>query len=235
MDPKEAVSKTLTKALTLQEPLARSNFERLRRVHPDDSPEQLVKRVSTFYLRAVAGSGGAAGMFGVLPGAAIPAAGVDAIAFTEASVLYALVLAEIHGIHTEDIERRKLLVQTILIGDAAVNALNKGAARAVPHWGRQIVIAIPIEAVRKANKILGPSFITKFGTKQGVLALSKQVPLGLGILFGASASYVVGRLTVRTASRVFGPPSTSFDAPPTSILVDAAFDVSAMEDPVESR
>lgn len=51
----------------------------------------------------------------------------DVMAFTEASVLYALTLAEIHGIHPEDIERRRLLVQTVLIGDSAITALNKGA------------------------------------------------------------------------------------------------------------
>lgn len=83
-------------------------------------------------------------------------AAFDVVAFTEASVLYALTLAEIHDIHPEDIERRRLLVQTILIGDSAITALNKGAEKTVPYWGKQIVNAIPMSAVHKANKVLGP-------------------------------------------------------------------------------
>ena len=62
------------------------------------------------------------GAAGAIPGGGIPSAAFDVVAFTEASVLYALTLAEIHGIHPEDIERRRLLVQTVLIGDSAASA-----------------------------------------------------------------------------------------------------------------
>jgi len=132
-----------------------------------------------------------------------------------------LTLAEIHGIHPEDLERRRLLVQTILIGDSAITALNKGAGRTVPHWGRQIVNAIPMSAVLRANRILGPRFITKYGTKQGVLVLSKQIPLGLGIGVGAGASHLIGRTIVRTAKNVFGDPPEHFVARSDFEVVDA--------------
>ena len=46
MNHKEVVSQALTKALTFQSPIARNNFERLRRVHPDDTPAELAKRVT---------------------------------------------------------------------------------------------------------------------------------------------------------------------------------------------
>lgn len=211
-DLKQMASKVLTKALTFQSPVARSNFERLRRVHPGESPEGLAKRVTKYYLATVTASGGAAGGAGIFPGAGLPAAGIDVVAFTEASVLYVLTLAEIHGIHPEDVERRRLLVQTVLIGDAAISALNKGAERSVPYWGRQIVSAIPMSAVNRANKMLGPRLNTKYGTKQGVLVLSKQIPLGLGIGIGAGANHLTGRLIVKSAKRVFGPAPETFEA-----------------------
>ena len=53
--------------------------------------------------------------------------------------------------------------------------------------------------------MLGPRFVTKYGTKQGVLVLSKQIPLGLGIGVGAGANYIIGRTIVGTARKVFGP------------------------------
>ena len=222
MDRKEVVSQALTKALTFQSPVARNNFERLRRVHPDETPTELAKRVTRYYLSMVTTSGGAMGAAGAIPGGGIPSAAFDVVAFTEASVLYALTLAEIHGIHPEDIERRRLLVQTVLIGDSAITALNKGAGRTVPYWGKQIVNAIPMSAVNKANKVLGPRFITKYGTKQGVLVLSKQIPLGLGIGVGAVANHMIGRTIVGTARKVFGPAPEFFEPRPDSVVVGNA-------------
>ena len=161
------------------------------------------------------------GAAGAIPGGGLASAAFDVVAFTEASVLYALTLAEIHGIHPEDIERRRLLVQTVLIGDSAIKALNKGADRTVPYWGKQIVNAIPMSAVDKANKVLGPRFIVKYGTKQGVLVLSKQIPLGLGIGVGAVSSHLIGRTIVGTARKVFGPAPEFFEPRPDPLVVDA--------------
>jgi hypothetical protein len=221
MERKELVSQALTKALTFQSPVARSNFDRLRRVHPDETPAELAKRVTRHYLSVVTTSGGAMGVAGAIPGGGLPAAAFDVMAFTEASVLYALTLAEIHGIHPEDIERRRLLVQTVLIGDSAIKLLDKGAEKVVPYWGKHIVNAIPMSVVLKANKVLGPRFITKYGTKQGVLVLSKQIPVGLGIGVGALANHLIGRAIVGTASKVFGPAPELFEPRPDSVLVDA--------------
>src|SRR3954453_1655977 len=219
MDRKKLVSQALTKALTFQSPVARSNFERLRRVHPDETPTELAQRVTKYYLSTVTMSGGAMGAAGAIPGGGVPSAAFDVAAFTEASVLYALTLAEIHGIHPEDLERRRLLVQTVLIGDSAITALNKGADKTVPYWGKQIVNAIPMSAVKKANKVLGPRFVTKYGTKQGVLVLSKQIPLRLGIGVGAVSSRLIGRTIVRTARNVFGPAPQFFEPLPDSLVV----------------
>jgi hypothetical protein len=227
MDRAEIVSQALTKALTFQSPAARNNLERLRRVHPDETPTELAKRVTKYYLSAVTTSGGAMGAAGAIPGGGIASAAFDFVAFTEASVLYTLTLAEIHGIHPEDIERRRLLVQTVLIGDSALTALNKGADKTVAHWGKQIVNAIPMSAVNKANKVLGPRFITKYGTKQGTLVLSKQIPLGLGIGVGAFANHMIGRTIVGTARKVFGPAPEFFEHPLNPVVVGGEPDQAA--------
>ncbi|MDN5763114.1 MAG: hypothetical protein L0H41_12460 [Microlunatus sp.] len=63
-----------------------------------------------------------------------------------------------------------------------------------------------MSAVKAANKVLGPRFITKYGTKQGVLVLSKQVPFGVGAMLGGGGNHVFGRLSVKAANKVFGPP-----------------------------
>ncbi len=187
---KQILSTALDKALTSQQPLARGNVERMRRVHPDESPAELSRRIERLYLGSVTVSGGAAGGAGSVPGAGIPVALLDVLGFTEASVLYTLSLAEIHDIHPEDLETRRLLVLTVLIGDAAVSALEKTTARTGPYWARAIVDAIPMSAINRVNKILGPRFVTKYGTQQGVLVLGKQVPLGMGALLGGGGNHV---------------------------------------------
>lgn len=47
------------------------------------------------------------------------------------------------------------------------------------------------------------------GTTQGVLVLSKQVPLGIGAALGAGGNHVFGRLTIRSARSIFGEPPSS--------------------------
>jgi hypothetical protein len=209
-DAKSLVQRGLDKALVAQQPLARKHVERLRRVHPSDTPQELIRRLDRYYLAGITASGGASGAAGIVPGAAIPTGLADTMLFTEASVLYTLSLAEVHDLHPEDLERRKLLVLTVLLGDGAVKALDKAVGRTGPYWARRIVSAIPMSAINRVNKVLGPRFITKYGTKQGVLVLSKQVPLGIGAALGASGNHVLGRLTIRSARAVFGAPPASW-------------------------
>ncbi|MFE0701641.1 hypothetical protein [Streptomyces sp. NPDC058872] len=209
-DPKGLIQQALDRALVAQQPLARRNVERLRRVHPDDGPQELISRLDRYYLAGVTASGGASGAAGILPGAGIPTALADMMLFTEASVLYTLSLAEVHGTHPEDFERRRLLVLTVLLGDGAVSALDKVVGHTGAHWAKKIVKSIPMSAINKANKVLGPRFITKYGTKQGVLVLSKQVPLGIGAALGAGGNHIFGRLTIKSARKIFGDPPLSW-------------------------
>lgn len=122
-----------------------------------------------------------------------------------ATVLYTLCLAEVYDLHPEDIERRELLVLTVLLGESAVGALGKTVERTGGYWAKRIVTSIPMSAIDRANKILGPRFITKYGTKQGVLVLSKQVPLGIGAVLGAGGNHVFARLAIKSAKKIFGP------------------------------
>lgn len=211
MEPKKILQKGLEKAVVAQLPLARANIDRLRRVHPHDTPADLIKRLERYYLAGVTASGGASGAAGVVPGAGIPTALADVMVFTEASTLYVLSMAEVHGLHPEDVERRKLLVYTVLLGDGAVGALEKMIGRTGPHWARQIVSSIPMSAINRVNRVLGPRFVTKYGTKQGVLVLSKQVPLGIGAGLGAGGNHIFGRLTIRSAHKIFGDAPEGWD------------------------
>lgn len=210
---RKLVASGLEKALKTQEPLARKEVERLRRLHPTDSPKQICKRIERTYLAAITMTGGAAGGVGAVSGVGVPAALADVLAFTEATTLYVLAMAEIHGLDPDDLERRKLLVITVMLGETGVGALEKAVPRTASHWARLIVEKIPMSTITKVNKVLGPRFVTKYGTQQGVLVLSKQVPMGIGMVLGAGGNHTLGRLTIRSARSIFGPPAAEWADP----------------------
>lgn len=214
LDPRALVQAGFDKALEAQYPLAVENVARLRRVHPDKSPEDLLSYLNRIYLGAVAGMGAGAGAAAAVPNGwvQVPAAFADLLAFLEASVLYTLSVSEVHGLDVEDVERRRLLVTSVLVGNSAATAtLEPLIGRSVPYWGRQIVKAIPMSAVYKANKVLGPRFVTKYGMKQGVLVLGKQVPLFIGAGIGAGGNGLFGWLIVKAARKILGPPPESWN------------------------
>jgi hypothetical protein len=219
---KQLLAKGFEKSLSIQQPVAKANVERLRRVHPDKTPKELIKYLSRTYLAAVTATGAGAGAAAAVPGAGlavgIPAALADVMAFTEASVLYVLSVAEVHNLHPEDIERRRLLVMTVMLGDSAAGAVKAGVGRIGPHWAKQIINAIPMRAIDSMNKVLGPRFITKYGTKQGVLVLGKQLPAGIGIVLGGGGNVLVGRGVIASSRRIFGEPPTTWPGGPEEAI-----------------
>jgi hypothetical protein len=215
-DLNAVVKSTFDKALELQQPLAEANVARLRRVNPDKSPAQLIKYANAIYLTAVTTTGGAAGASAAVPNGVvqIPVAIADLLTFLEASVLYTLTVAEIHGLHIEDLERRRFLVMAVLLGDAgATRVISPLVQRTAPHWGKQVVKAIPMTAINAANKVLGPRFITKYGTTQGLLVLAKQVPFFIGAGIGAAGNHLFGWVVIKASKKILGPVRDSWDAP----------------------
>lgn len=210
----EWATNSFNKALQAQQPIALSMVARLRRVHPDKTPGQLIKFLNKTYLGTVTASGTGAGMVAVVPNGAvqIPAAIADLAAFLESSVLYVLAVAEIHGVNVEDIERRRFLVMTALLGDTGTKTVTQALGKkTIPYWSKTIINAIPMDAIKVANKFLGPRFITKYGTKQGVLVLGKQLPLALGAAVGASGNATFGYLVVRSTRQLLSDPPENWD------------------------
>lgn len=215
MDLKTVVRKSFDKALEAQYPLAVKNIQRLRRIHPDKSPAELVSLLNKFYIGAVSTTGAGAGAAAVIPNGFVqlPVAAADLLSFLEASVLYTLSVAELSEIHIEDIERRRLLVMSVLAGNSAATAvLEPLIGRTAPYWGKKIVETIPMSVISAANSVLGPRFITKYGAKQGVLILGKQIPLFIGIGIGAGGNSLFGLFIIKTTKKILGPPPTSWSS-----------------------
>ena len=69
--PAKAVEVTgglLDKAQRLQAPAVKKYVDALRKAHPDESPEQIIRRLEKQFLRTVMGTGSAVGATAAIPG-----------------------------------------------------------------------------------------------------------------------------------------------------------------------
>jgi hypothetical protein len=207
--------RVLDKAVAVQTPVVRAHVERVQKHNPAKSPQELIDTLEKQYLAAVATMGGAAGAAAAVPGAgtaiALPANLIEIGGFIEATTLFVLALAEVHGIDVEDLPRRRALVLAVMMGSGGSKVIEKIAGRTGPHWARQLVKAIPISTIAAINKALGKNFVTKYGTKQGILVLGREVPFGIGAVIGAGGNLGLGYLSVRAARHAFGPPFDTAD------------------------
>lgn len=205
----ESLNKGVDKALGVTRPTVLKHIDKARRKRPDATPAEVIDALGRRFTTTVAGTGAAAGASAAAPGVNLPvsvalAAG-DATGFMAAAMLYVLALAEIYDIPVDDLDRRKTLLLGVLLGDAGVEAVHKVAGRTGKHWAGKIVTAIPSSSIKQVNKVLGPRFVTKYGSRQGVLVLGKQVPFGFGAAIGSAGNAMFARFTVRSANRAFGP------------------------------
>ncbi|GAA1180432.1 hypothetical protein GCM10009654_42030 [Streptomyces hebeiensis] len=212
------------KAIDLQTPLVRKNIARARQRNPEATPAQVIRNLERMYVSALTGTGAAVGGTAAAPGVgtglALALSAGEALSSLELSALFALSVAEVHGVPIDEVERRRTIVMGIMLGGSGSATITKVAERTGQHWGRQVVAKVPVETLRQINKILGRNFITKYGTKQGIIVLGRVAPFGIGAVIGGGANAALATLAVRAGRRAFGPAPTSWSeltpsAPPT--------------------
>lgn len=210
MSAQDMVLKAVDKALSIQQPVIDAHLARVRRDRPNASPAEVVRRLNKQLMAATTSSGAAVGAAAAAPGVgtsvALALGAGESVAFLEASALYALALASIHGIQVADLERRRTLFLAIMLGEGGAAAVQKVAERTGQHWARQVVQRIPMSQINAINKVLGRNFVTKYGTKQGIVVLGRTVPFGIGAIIGGSANAAMSTMVIRSARRAFGPP-----------------------------
>ena len=208
-DVKALLVKGVDKALTIQQPIVEAHVRRIRRSRPDASPAEVIRALEKHYLAAVAALGGATGAVAAAPGpgtaAATALAFVEIPSYLEATTLFSLAVAEVHGVEINDLEHRRLLVLAVLIGNSGVDTVRRMADRTGKHWARSFVRAVPMTAVKRINSVLGRNFVTKQGTKQGILVLGRDVPFGIGAGIGFLGNFALGMSSVKAARKAFGP------------------------------
>jgi len=203
-----ALDGVLDHALRLQRSVVISYIDRLR-AQPDATPASVVTALEKRYLTSVAAIGAASGGIAAVPGvgtaASVASAVAEVAAFVEATALFTLAVAEVHGYRFDDLETRRALVLAIVLGDVGGVAI-ESAAIAGAHWGPLLARSVNREGIGKVNKALLRRFVTHFGARQGALAVGRALPFGVGAGIGAAGNLALGRASVKAARRAFGAP-----------------------------
>jgi hypothetical protein len=222
------LQRTLEKAIARAQSPVAGYVARLRRARPLASPAEILAVLEKQYLATVTGTGAAVGGAAVAPGigtvAALALTGGETALFLETTALFALAVAEVHGIRVEEIERRRTLVLAVALGDNGAMLVEKMAGRGGQQWGALLPDAIPMSSITAINKTLGRWFLTRYGRKQGVLALGRIAPFGIGVAIGAVGNRAFGRVVVDTSRRVFGPPPARFPGSSTVTIIEGTVD-----------
>lgn len=206
------LSQVLERSTRAQAPAVRAYVARLRRSNPEATPAEIVTKLEKRYLAAVMASGAAVGSAAAFPGigtlAALSAVAGETLVFLEATTVFVLAVADVHGIPLEQRERRRALVLAVLVGDNSERAVAQliGPRRTNGGWVSEGLAALPLSSMSGLNSRLLKSWVRKYTVRRGALLFGKLLPVGIGVVVGAVGNYLAGKKMVRNANRAFGPP-----------------------------
>ena len=210
---RSALEGAFDRALDVQTTAVEGHVRWMRNRTGTGSDEKVLAALGREYLSAITASGATVGGTAAVPGIGTGAAiglGVGEVGvFLEATVFYVLCVAHVHGVQPADLERRRALVLAVMMGNSGAAVVQKAAGRTGAHWGRLFTSAMPMEGIRSINKVLGRNFVTKYGTRQGIVVIGRLAPFGVGAAIGAGGNALLGQTMINRARRAFGDPVAS--------------------------
>lgn len=220
-DPSTAarvLSQIIERSSRVQAPAVRAYVDRLRSHQPDATPAEIIAKLEKHYLAAVMASGAAVGSAAAFPGigtlAALSAVAGETVVFLEATSVFVLAVAEVHGIPADHRERRRTLVLAVLVGDDGKTAVADllGTGRTSGAWLTEGTATLPLPAVSQLNSRLLKFFVKKYTLKRGAMAVGKLLPVGIGAVIGGVGNRLMGKKIVGNSRRAFGSPPPRWPA-----------------------
>ena len=148
--------------------------------NPDATPAEIVTKLEKHYMAAVMASGAAVGSAAAFPGigtlVAMSAVAGETVVFLEATAVYVLAVAEVHGIPAEHRERRRALVLAVLVGEDSKRAVADllGPGRTSGAWLCDGAATLPLPVVSQLNNRLLRYFVKRYTLKRGAIAVRQD-------------------------------------------------------------
>ena len=213
-----ALSEIIERGARVQGPAVRAYVERLRDGNPEATPAEIVTKLEKHYLAAVMASGAAVGSAAAFPGigtlVALSAVAGETVVFLEATSVFVLAVAEVHGIPAEHRERRRALVLAVLVGEDSKHAIAEllGPGRTKGAWLSDGAATLPLPAVSQLNSRLLRFFVKRYALKRGAIAFGKLLPVGIGAVVGGVGNRLMGKRIIENAQLAFGSPPPRWPA-----------------------
>ncbi|MBV7295075.1 hypothetical protein KRX51_03970 [Corynebacterium sp. TAE3-ERU12] len=213
---------SLDTAVSWQTDFIASYVRQLRASHPDETPEQIQKRIDSQFLTIVTGTGGAAGSAALVPGigfiTGLGAIAIESLVFLDIAAWHTLASARLRGIDITDEERRKSLILVTLLGSSgsALVAATIGEGSLRQHQAKNsaanMLTRLGVPQLGGINQRLIGMAQKRLFKKVRMSMLGKLAPLGIGAVLGATANRSLGRKHIERAHSSLGPVPTDFDA-----------------------
>ncbi|MCH9642102.1 MAG: hypothetical protein K0U70_09965 [Actinomycetia bacterium] len=215
----KVLSQIIERGARVQGPAVRAYVDRLREHYPDATPADIIAKLDKHYMAAVMASGAAVGSAAAFPGigtlVAMSAVAGETVVFLEATAVYVLAVAEVHGIPADHREHRRALVLAVLVGDDSKHAMADllGPGRTSGAWLSDGAATLPLPAASQLNSRLVRYFAKRYTLKRGAIAFGKLLPVGIGAVVGGVGNRMMGKKIVGHAHTAFGNPPTRWPSP----------------------
>jgi hypothetical protein len=233
MPRRPRVEEALDLALGVPDTAVRAAVDGVRRAHPEATPAEVIALLERRYLLAAGASGGAVGAVASLPvigtGAAVALTAGQLATFLAASAVHALAVAEVHGIATEDRERRRALLLTALLGERGPRLLEEQLGISSLTWGRALLTRMPVATVRTVDRVVRKRLVAATAGRTSSALLGRLLPLGLGALIGYHGARMMGGSIIAGVREAFGPAPDRF-----SRVIEGGTDDTARRPPAAS-
>lgn len=196
--------------------------ERATSVPGELRPER-IGAVSAMFARELGAAGAAAGAAAAAPmvgtAATLAATGAELAWFTGRAGDLILTIAAIHGRPDPTVdERRAWVLAVLLYGSSArdefARTIQQASTGVLPTLDRQL----PVATLQTANRVMSRMFVRRFGTRRGLVALGRALPIGIGAAIGGTANYVTVRKLARDADAFFARlPYSAIDVDSTDV------------------
>ncbi|MGN6326837.1 hypothetical protein [Pseudolysinimonas sp.] len=220
VDPRMA--RAVDRVLSIQRPAVLAHIRVLRSMHPNATPEELIRSLERRYLLAVTGGGAGVGVVAALPAvgtaASLAVSAAETLGFFEATTLFAQSVTEVHGIALSDPDRSRTLVMALLLGAGGQDLVKQLAAQATGgaprsrFWGEMVTKQLPKVAVDQIAERIRAAFLRRVAVTQGGSVVGRALPFGIGAVVGGTGNHLLGRRVVQAAREAFGPAPREFPA-----------------------
>ncbi|GAA1860098.1 hypothetical protein [Myceligenerans crystallogenes] len=212
--PSSPLDALIDKAVTMPSAAIRRHVDKLRARNPNASPAEIIKLLEKEYLRVIETTGSAVGA-----AAAIPAVGTatsvalstsDIATFFASSAVFSLAVADVHGIDTENIPRRRALLLATVLGDKGAQDVENAIGGSGVAWGKVLLTSMPHTTLQRVNKTLTHQFVQRQLAKQGGMMLGRILPFGVGAVVGWFGARALGHTVISQSRVAFGAPPERF-------------------------